>query len=85
MWVDENFEIDEVNADKFFSEVKLPLMILEIGKYVILAIGVAFILALVFYVNKKKNSEYELVVDSRLTINATDKEITENSNLIEKS
>jgi hypothetical protein len=85
MWVDENFEIDEVNADKFFSEVKLPLMVLEIGKYVILAIGVAFILALVFYVNKKKNSEYELVVDSRLTINATDKEITENSNLIEKS
>ena len=85
MWVDENFEIDEINADKFFSEVKLPLMVLEIGKYVILAIGVAFILALVFYVNKKKNSEYELVVDSRLTINATDKEITENSNLIEKS
>jgi hypothetical protein len=85
MWVDENFEIDKINADKFFSEVKLPLMVLEIGKYVILAIGVALILALVFYVNKKKNSEYELVVDSRLTINATDKEITENSNLIEKS
>lgn len=61
-WVDENFEIDKPNADKFVSQVKRPLAILNAMKYVIASLG--FVLLLVcggftyrLYQSNKRSAE----------------------------
>lgn len=56
-WVDEHFEIDKVNADKFYYQVKVPLSVINVGKYVILAVGLMLLLVCVgfSFVSWKKN------------------------------
>jgi hypothetical protein len=38
-WIDENFEIDQINADKFYHQVKLPLEVISMVKYFVLFVG----------------------------------------------
>lgn len=38
-WVDENFKIDEASADKFHSQVMMPLALFNTGKWVLLVVG----------------------------------------------
>ena len=59
IWVDEHFTIDKPNADKFYNQVKLPLMIVDYGKWAILGVGIVFsILSLtyasIFIINRRK-------------------------------
>jgi len=44
MWIDENFIIDEVNANKFYNQLVIPQIVLNVGKYVILAVGAILII-----------------------------------------
>jgi hypothetical protein len=48
-WLDEHFEIDKVNADKFNREVKLPLDVINVGKYVVFVVGMILILVCAGY------------------------------------
>ena len=59
IWVDEHFTIDKPNADKFYNQVKLPLMIVEYGKWAILGVGIVFsivslICASIYIINRRK-------------------------------
>lgn len=48
-WVDEHFEIDKKNADKFYYSVQLPLNVINIGKWIIFSFGaVLFIVCFAF-------------------------------------
>ena len=42
-WVDENFELDKKNADLFKSQVKTPLAVIQLGKYVLTGVGAALV------------------------------------------
>lgn len=61
MWIDENFIIDEVNANKFYNQLVIPQIVLNVGKYVILAVGAILIIFLeVFYFRtSRKNHDYQ--------------------------
>ena len=39
MWLDECFEADNKTIDKFYDQLKLPVLIINITKYTILVIG----------------------------------------------
>ncbi len=59
IWVDEHFTIDKPNADKFYNQVKLPLMIVEYGKWAILGVGIVFsimslIYASIYIINRRQ-------------------------------
>ncbi|CAF0927586.1 unnamed protein product [Brachionus calyciflorus] len=48
-WVDEHFEIDKKNADTFYYQVKLPLMLISIGKYVLSVLGfILFVISCIY-------------------------------------
>jgi hypothetical protein len=40
-WVDEHFTIDQKNADKFYYQVKMPLMMLNYGQWVVYGLAIA--------------------------------------------
>lgn len=56
-WVDEHFEIDKKNADKFYYQVKVPLSLINIGKYVLFSFGALLLLVCcsISYTAWKKN------------------------------
>lgn len=65
-WVDEHFEIDKVNADKYVRQVKTPLTVIKIGKFVIFATGMILMFVCVafniFFWKRNKNDENETTV-----------------------
>lgn len=48
-WVDEHFEIDKKNADKFKNEVKMPLELVNIFKWLLFIVGVVMMLFNLMY------------------------------------
>ena len=86
MWVDENFVIDEVTANKFYNQVEVPQIILNYGKYVILVVGAVMIFgSILFYKTNKKSVEYHRGDYQPINNSQEDKENepTESSNLID--
>jgi hypothetical protein len=61
MWIDENFIIDEVNANKFYNQLVIPQIVLNVGKYVILAVGAILIIFLevIYFRTSRKNHDYQ--------------------------
>ncbi|CAF3824396.1 unnamed protein product [Rotaria magnacalcarata] len=58
IWVDEHAEIDQPNADIFHKKVYVPLLLLTVFKYVIIAIGTTLlitVISLVVFSRYKKN------------------------------
>ena len=54
MWIDENFVIDEVNANKFYNQLVVPQIVLNVGKYAILVVGAVLIIGLIMYYKRQK-------------------------------
>ena len=42
--MDENFEIDKPNLDKYYYQVRVPIAILRIGQYVVLGVGLVLLI-----------------------------------------
>lgn len=61
-WVDEHFDIDKPNADNFVRQVKIPLLFVEIGKYLPIALGTLLILSSLIYSYVQKRNRTRPVV-----------------------
>jgi len=63
MWIDENFVIDEENANKFYNQLVVPQIVLNVGKYAILAFGVLIIIMIeiVNFITSKRNRDYQSI------------------------
>ena len=69
-WVDEHFEIDKKNADTFYYQVKLPLLLLNIGKFVLFGLGLILTILSCHYaynLSKKNRPEQDLNIQSEVT------------------
>jgi hypothetical protein len=53
MWIDENFVIDEENANKFYNQLVVPQIVLNVGKYVILAFGAVLIIGFIMFYKRQ--------------------------------
>lgn len=76
MWVDENFVIDKPNADKFFYQVKLPLMVLDIGRYVLIGIGLVGLFVSVIFISKNKQKTGYTQIGQTENLNVNNSEVT---------
>ena len=67
MWIDENFVIDEVNANKFYNQLVVPQIVLNVGKYAILVVGVLIIIILeiVYFKTSQRNRDYQSLNNPR--------------------
>ena len=79
-WLDENFVVDQKNADKFYYSVKLPLQAFDIAKYVAFSFGVALILTCTLFAIRLHRASGEASI---IVINEeTDDSDNENSGLL---
>ena len=79
-WIDENFEIDQKQADTFYEKVSLKLILYDIFQYILLTIGsIIFLTCLIItskiiMQNASQSSSEENVINNQ--------EISENTPLI---
>jgi len=70
--------LDKANAEKFFDEVEVPILVITIGKYVILGVGGLFLLICMSITIAKwrKSRKSQTLNDNNETVNWSSNETT---------